>query len=152
MSWKRSAKKVPQFWLHMNTYEPLFGCQPTWVFVAPFPSNRRFFKEIATIKHGFAWYWMILESSCKPRRDATTDENEKIKKRKRFKTRTRCTLVFQVFVAIERLTLSNLNWIDRDRGFNIQDCCFITFDLFRPDDENGSKWGQETAFIFGQIR
>ena len=23
---------------------------------------------------------------------------------------------------------------------------------FRPDDEKGGKWGQETAFIFGQIR
>ena len=94
--------------------------------------------------HGNEWYWRARANN--------DDENEKIKKRKRFKTRTRCKLVF---VAIERLTLSNFNWIDdidRDRGFHIQDCCFITFDLFRPDDENGGKWGQETAFIFGQIR
>ena len=94
--------------------------------------------------HGNEWYWRARANH--------DDENEKIKKRKRIKARTRCKLVF---VAIERLTLSNLNWIDdidRDRGFHIQDCCFITFDLFRPDDENGGKWGQETAFIFGQIR
>ena len=42
------AFSLPQLWLHMNTYEPLFGCLPTSVFVTPFLSNRQFFEEIAT--------------------------------------------------------------------------------------------------------
>ena len=44
----------------MNTYEPLFGCMPTPVFVAPFPSNRRFFKEIATYQ---AWICMVMNDT-----------------------------------------------------------------------------------------
>ena len=156
MSWKRSVKKVPQFdftWTHIWHMNLSLGASQRGFLWRLFHQSVGFSRKSPQSSmdlHGIEWYWRARANHDATRR--RTKMHEKIKKRKRFKTRTRCTLVFQVFVAIERLTLSNLNWIDRDRGFHIQDCCFITFDLFRPDDENGGKWGPETAFIFGQIR
>ena len=150
MSWKRSAKKVPQFRLHMNTYEPLFGCQPTSIFVAPFPSNRRFFKEIATYQASIC---MIMNDTGELMQTTTT-KTRKSKKGKGLKPER----VANLFLLPSRKTNVVKLELNRSRswlsylGLLFHHFRSIFNFCFRPDDEKGGKWGQETAFIFGQIR
>ena len=151
MSWitKRSAKKVPQRRLHMNTYEPFFGCLPTSVFVAPFPSNRRFFKEIATYQ---ALICMVMNDTGELMQSATT-KTRKWKKGKGLNqnalhTRFCCHRKTNVVKLELNGSPSWLSYL----GLLFHHFRSISNFCFRPDDEKGDKWGQETAFIFGQIR
>ena len=133
----------------MNTYEPLFGCPPTSVFVTPFPSNRRFFKEIATYQ---ALICMVMNDTGELVQTTTT-KTRKSKKGKGLNQNAlhtcfcchRKTNVVKLELNRSRSWLSYL-------GLLFHHFRSISNFCFRLDDENGGKWGQETAFIFRQIR
>ena len=95
--------------------------------------------------HGNEWYWRARANH--------DDENEKIKKGKGLNQNAlhtcfcchRKTNVVKLELNRSRSWLSYL-------GLLFHHFRSISNFCFRPDDENGGKWGQEMAFIFRQIR
>ena len=136
MSWNDLQRKSHNFdftWTHMSL--SLGACQRrfSWPLFHRIVGFSRKSPQSSMDLHGNEWYWR-----ARANHDATTGENEKIKKRKRFITGTRCTLVFQVFFCHRKTNVVKLE-LNRSRswlsylGLLFHHFRFIFNFCFRPD-------------------